>query len=164
MCGPNSVSAVQVEKKVAPKKTAPAGPAVTVTATKFIFMVSEGGLIGTSHSATRTAAKFTGKSFVNVNLRGSELVYENGIQPFYAKNQAKNEKALLALYKKIAVSGPAYAKKVAVARRILDKANVAALELKGKAQTAATKKAEATFAASKKAAFATLAKLGGIAE
>ena len=162
MCGPDSVEVV--EKKVT-RKT-PAGLPIVVTATKIAFLVGEDGKIGESHSAIRSAAKIqSNHRYVNVNGKNGKFVYENEIPAWYEKLQVATEKKLANMFKKMAVSGPAYAKRVAAAQKVFDKALVAARALKtDKARAAAENKALKVFQASKKTAFAAIAKLGGIAQ
>jgi hypothetical protein len=157
MCGTNSIEAVEPKAKKGEK-------GFVVTVAKLLFVVGEDGQIGTSHSEIRSLGKIGGARYTNLNAVKGGFKYENGVADWYVSLQGKTEAALANAIKKMAVSGPAYAKKVAVARRLLNKSIEASLKLKGvKAQKAAQTKANATFNASKKAAFATIAKLGGIA-
>jgi hypothetical protein len=161
MCGENSVSVVETV-------SGSGNDAFGVTPTKLLFVVYEDGSIGTSHSETRRLAKLPGNArYVNAMFQKARISYDEGdnLPSWYGKLQPKTEAALLALEKKMEVAGKAYARKVATAHRVHDKALIAASKLTtAKARAAAEKKANAAFEASKKAAFATIAKLGGIAQ
>ena len=159
MCGQDSFEAVESKKTV--KK---GGKSFVVTVAKILFLVGEDGKIGESHSQIRSTAKLrAGTRYTNINAVGTGFKYENGLDDWYVTLQGKTEAALASIMKAMSVSGPAYAKKIAVARRVMDKAMTAASKLTtSKARNAAENKAIKTFEASKKSAFATISKLGGL--
>jgi hypothetical protein len=131
---------------------------------KLLFTIDELGVVSTSHSAVRTAAKLRKDAkYVNVNFAEGQVNYEKGIPAWYEKIQPKMEKLIVSTFKKVEKSAPAYAKRMTTLHHIHDKAIVAANKQNtAKLRKSAMSKAEKAFATSKKAAFATLAKLGAL--